>query len=68
MVTHTNILLLTSGDSTGLSTEGIAGGHMWLILTEVVALLVWASMVVACAFSSWRVNGNHLSVHFTIII
>ena len=64
--THKNILLLTSGDSTGLSAEVIAGGRLWLILTEVIALLVMASMVAACAYSSCRNYGNHLSVHLTI--
>ena len=58
-------LLLTSADSTGLSPEGIAG-RLWLILTEVIALLVWASTVAACAYLSCSNNGNHLSVHLTI--
>ena len=68
MVTHKNILLFTvthSGDSTGLSTENITG-TLWLILTEVIALFVWAGMVAAWTLISCWIPGNHLSVHLTI--
>ena len=51
-------MLLASGDSTGLSAEGIAG-RVLLILTEVTLLvLVLLSTVGSCCKA-----GNHLSVH-----
>ena len=68
VVTHNNILLLTilltSGNSTGLSAEGITG-RVLLILSDVILLLVWALLVATCALSLYR-NGNHLSVHLAI--
>ena len=69
MVTHKNILLLllTSGDSTGLSAEGITG-RVLLILTEVIALPVWAILVAVLVYVCCDTNGNHLSVHLTIIL
>ena len=60
MVTLEIKTLLTSGDSTGLSAEGIAG-RVLLILTEVIALLVWAVLVVALAFAFCV--GKHLPVY-----
>ena len=42
-------MLLASGDSTGLSGEGIAG-RVLLILTEVITLLVWVLFIAALAF------------------
>ena len=50
-----------SGDSTGLSGEGIAG-RVLFILTEVITLLVWALFFAALAFFC---AGKHLSVHLT---
>lgn len=44
------ILLLISGDSTGLSAEGITG-RVLLILTEVTALVIWALSILVCAFA-----------------
>ena len=67
MVTHKNILLLllTSGDSTGLTAEGITG-RVLLILTVVIGLLVWALLVTSCAYLICK-EGNHLSVsHFAV--
>ena len=57
-------LLLTSGDSTGLSAEGITG-RVLLILTDAILLLVFAIMVATCALSLYR-DGNHLSVHLAV--
>ena len=54
-------MLLTSGDSTGLSTEGIAG-RVLLILTEVIALLVWAFFFAVVTIELCY-EGNYLSVH-----
>ena len=65
MVTHKNILLLTLsltlGNSTGLSAEGITG-RVLLILTEIIALLVWALLVYLCCND----YGNLLLVQLTI--
>ena len=55
-------MLLASGDSTGLSTEGIAG-RVLLILTEVITVLVWALFIAAITIRSCCKEGNHLSVH-----
>ena len=66
MVTHKNIqlLLLTSGVSTGLSAEGITG-RVLLIVTVVIGLLVWALLVTSCVYLICKEEGNHLSVsHF----
>ena len=68
MVTHKNILLLllTSGDSTGLSAEGITG-RVLLIVTVVIGLLVWALLVAAFVYLLCKEGGNHLSVsHFAV--
>ena len=68
MIARKNIylltMLLTSGDSTALSAEGIIG-RVLLILTDVILLLVCALMVATSAFSLYR-NGNHLSVHLAV--
>ena len=63
--THKNILLLllTLGDCTGL---GIAGGPLWIILIDVIAILIMACMATVCTSSTWIDDGNHLSVHLTI--
>ena len=53
-------LLLTSGNSTGLSAEGITG-RVLLIVTVVIALLVWALLLASCAYLICN-GGNHLSV------
>ena len=57
-------MLLASGDSNGLSTEGIAGCVL-LILTEVITLLVWALFIAAFIYTvrSCCKEGNRLSVH-----
>ena len=57
-------MLLASGDSTGLSPEGIAG-RVLLILTEVIALVIWALFIAAIiyTFRPRCEEGNHLSVH-----
>ena len=39
---------ISSGDSSGLSVEGIAG-RVLLILTEVILLLVWVLLIVFMA-------------------
>ena len=65
MVTRKNILLLTSGDSTGLSAEGITG-RVLLILTDVISLLAWALLVAMLVLTFCNNYGNHLSVHLTI--
>ena len=52
-------ILLASGDSTGLSAEGIAG-RVLLILTE-VTLLVFALLISVGSYCNKE--GNHLSVH-----
>ena len=57
-------MLLTSGGSTVLSAEGIAG-HVLLILTEVIALVIWALFFAVLAYD-YCYEGNHLSVHLTI--
>ena len=58
MITFCYSLLLTSGDSPGLSAEGFTG-HVLIILTEFIALMVWASIVAGCAYSSCRDDGNY---------
>ena len=76
MVTHKNILLLTlsltSADSTGLSAEGIAG-RVLLILTEVIALMIWALLFAVLVYTCCDhngnccgIDGNLLLVHLTI--
>ena len=65
VVTHKNIQLLTSGDSTGLSAEGITG-RVLLILTEAISLLAWALLVAMLVLTFCCTDGNHLSVHLTI--
>ena len=68
LVTHKNILLLTithSGDSTGLSAEGITG-RVLLIVTEVIAVLALAFLIATCACLFRNYEGNHLSVHLTV--
>ena len=59
-------MLLTSGDSTGLNVEGIAG-RVLLILTEVVFLMVWLSSVAGCAHLSCRGYGKRLPLYFAMI-
>ena len=59
-------LLLTSGDSTGLSAEGITG-RVLLIVTVIIGLLVWALLVTSCAYLICK-QGNHLSVHLIHIL
>ena len=51
-------LLLTLDDSTGQSAGGIAGSF-WLILTAVIALLVWAGMVASWAIICCCIDGNY---------
>ena len=65
MVTYENILLptATSGDPTGLSAEGIAG-RVLLILTEVIALLIWVGMIALTLLAGCA--GKHLPVYSEI--
>ena len=57
-----HILLLISGDSTGLTVEGITG-RVLLILTDVITILVFVLFFVIGAFSVYE--GKYLSVHLT---
>ena len=70
VVTRKNILLcspiITSGHSTGLNAENIAG-RVLLILTEVIFLVVWLSLVAGCAFLCCRDYGKHLPVYLAIL-
>ena len=61
-------LLLTLGNSTGLSAEGITG-RVLLILTEIILLLVWAllfAVLVHICCKDGGSGGNLLSLHLTI--
>ena len=60
MITFCYLLLLTSGDSTGLSAVGVAG-RVLIILIEVIALLLWILFIPACAYLSlMALSGNQL--------
>ena len=58
-------LLLTSGESTGLSAENITG-RVLLILTEVIALVIWALLIAELVSFCCASYGNLLLVHLTI--
>ena len=58
--------IITSGGATGLNAEGIAG-RVLLILTEVITLLVWLSLVAGCAYLCCRDYGNRLTLYFAMI-
>ena len=58
--------IITSGGATGLNAEGIAG-RVLVILTEVIFLMVWLSLVAGCAYLCCQYDGKHLPLHFTII-
>ena len=60
-------MLLTSGDSTGLSGVGIAG-RVLLILTEVIALLVLALLFAACTIRNLCYEGNHSPLQYLLLI
>ena len=58
--------IITSGGSTWLNGEGIAG-RVLLILTEVIFLVVWLSLVAECAYLCCRDYGKHLPPDFAVI-
>ena len=58
--------IITSGGSTGLNAEGIAG-RVLLILTEVIFLVVWLSLVAGCAYLCCRDYGKRLTLYFAMI-
>ena len=59
-ITFCYLLLLISGDSTGLSAEGVAG-RVLIILIEVTALVLWILFIPACAYLSGPLlSGNQL--------
>ena len=57
----------TSGGSTGLNAEGIAG-RVLLILTEVIFLVVWLSLVAGCAYLCCRDYGKRLPLYSVVCI
>ena len=59
------VLIISSGGSTGLNAEGIAG-RVLLILAEVVFLVVWLSLVAGCAYLCCRDCGKHLYLYLVI--
>ena len=71
VVTQKSILLyvpiITSGGSTGLNAEGIAG-RVLLILTEVIFLIVWLSLVAGCAYLCCRDYGKRLPLYSVVCI